>query len=155
MYQLLLLNGPNLNLLGTREPERYGTTTLHEIERQFIDQVSGAGCRAECFQSNHEGALIDRIHDARAAGIDAIVINPGAYGHSSIALRDALLAYAQPFVEVHLSNIHARESFRHKSMLADIAAAVICGMGARGYRYATDYALDLLQAKKGGSSGVP
>lgn len=141
---LLLLNGPNLNLLGTREPEVYGSHTLDDIERAATAQANTAGGSLACFQSNHEGALIDRIHAAKTAGIDAIVINPGGLTHTSVALRDALAAVAIPFVEVHISNIHQREAFRHTSYLSSIAVGVICGLGVDGYRLAVDFALNKL-----------
>lgn len=139
--KLLLLNGPNLNLLGTREPAVYGTTTLADIEQAAVAQASHAGAALAYFQSNHEGALIDRIHAASAEGVDFIVINPGGLTHTSVALRDAFASVAIPFVEVHISNIHQRESFRHHSYLSGIARGVICGMGADGYRFAIDFAL--------------
>jgi 3-dehydroquinate dehydratase-2 len=139
--KLLLLNGPNLNLLGTREPAVYGSTTLADIEQAAQAQAAAAGASLVCFQSNHEGALIDRIHAARTDGVDAIVINPGGLTHTSVALRDALAAVAIPFVEVHLSNIHQREEFRHHSFLSAIAQGTICGLGADGYRLAIDFAL--------------
>jgi 3-dehydroquinate dehydratase-2 len=139
--KLLLLNGPNLNLLGTREPAVYGTTTLADIEQAAVTQASQAGAALEHFQSNHEGALIDRIHAARAEGVDFIVINPGGLTHTSVALRDAFASVAIPFVEVHISNVHQRESFRHHSYLSGIARGVICGLGADGYRFAIDFAL--------------
>ena len=138
---LLLLNGPNLNLLGTREPEVYGASTLADIEQAAMAQAMAAGADLVCFQSNHEGALIDRIHAARAEGIDAIVINPGGLTHTSVALRDALAGVAIPFVEVHLSNIYQRETFRHHSFLSAIAQGTICGLGIDGYRFAIDFAL--------------
>ncbi|KAF1047231.1 MAG: 3-dehydroquinate dehydratase [Herbaspirillum frisingense] len=136
---LLLLNGPNLNLLGTREPEVYGSTTLADVEKLAQEQASAAGIRLQAFQSNHEGALIDRIQQARQEGVDAIVINPGGLTHTSVALRDALAGVAIPFVEVHISNIHQREEFRHFSYLSGIARAVMCGFGVDGYRLAIDY----------------
>lgn len=139
--KLLLLNGPNLNLLGTREPAVYGATTLADIEQAATAQAGAAGASLACFQSNHEGALIDRIHAARGEGVDAIVINPGGLTHTSVALRDALSAVAIPFVEVHISNVHAREPFRHHSYLSAVAQGVICGLGADGYRLAIDFAL--------------
>lgn len=139
--KLLLLNGPNLNLLGSREPAVYGTTTLADIESAARAQAMAAGATLESFQSNHEGALIDCIHAARDEGIDAIVINPGGLTHTSVALRDALAAVAIPFVEVHISNIHRREPFRHHSFLSDIALGVICGLGPDGYRFAIDFAV--------------
>jgi 3-dehydroquinate dehydratase II len=141
---LLLLNGPNLNLLGTREPEQYGSTTLAEIEQAAHNQADAAGARLASFQSNHEGALIDRIHAAKSEQVDAIIINPGGLTHTSVALRDALAAVAIPFVEVHISNVHQRENFRHFSYLSGIAAGVICGLGPAGYQYALDFALKKL-----------
>lgn len=139
--KLLLLNGPNLNLLGTREPAVYGAATLADIENAATAQVEAAGGSLSCFQSNHEGALIDRIHAARNEGVDAIVINPGGLTHTSVALRDALAAVAIPFIEVHISNIYQREEFRHHSYLAAIARGTICGLGVDGYRFAIDFAL--------------
>jgi 3-dehydroquinate dehydratase II len=138
---LLLLNGPNLNLLGSREPEVYGTQTLAGIECLAVAQAVAAGARLSCFQSNHEGALIDRIHAAKGEGVDAIVINPGGLTHTSVALRDALAGVAIPFIEVHISNIYQRESFRHHSFLSAIALGTICGLGIEGYRFAIDFAL--------------
>ncbi|WP_428309405.1 type II 3-dehydroquinate dehydratase [Hydrocarboniphaga sp.] len=133
MSHLLLLNGPNLNLLGTREPGVYGSTTLAEIEAALVQQAADLGHRLSCLQSNHEGELIDRLHQARSEDVKFVLINPGAFTHTSVALRDALLAVAIPFIEVHLSNVHARESFRHHSYLSDIAVGVILGLGAQGY----------------------
>lgn len=133
---LLLVNGPNLNLLGAREPGVYGAATLAQIEADLKAQAQTLGHSLQCFQSNHEGALVDRIQAAGPEGVAGIIINPGAYTHTSIALRDALLAVAIPFIEVHLSNIHARESFRHQSYLSDKAAGVILGLGPLGYRLA-------------------
>ena len=141
---ILLLNGPNLNLLGTREPEVYGSNTLADIERAAAAQATAAGAALECFQSNHEGLLIDRIHAAKLAGTDAIVINPGGLTHTSVALRDALAGVAIPFVEVHISNIHRREAFRQHSYLSDIAVGVICGLGVEGYGAAIEFALKKL-----------
>lgn len=142
--KLLLLNGPNLNLLGTREPDVYGSTTLAEVEREARAQAESAGAMLDHFQSNHEGQLIDRIHAARGDGVEAIVINPGGLTHTSVALRDALAGVDIPFVEVHISNIHRRESFRHHSYLSALAAGVICGFGIDGYRHAIDFALKKL-----------
>ena len=140
--KLLLLNGPNLNLLGTREPEVYGKTTLADIEHAAVAQATAAGASLAAFQSNHEGALIDRIHAARAEGVDLIVINPGGLTHTSVALRDALAGVAIPFIEVHISNIYKREAFRHHSFLSAIAEGTICGLGTDGYRLAIDFALN-------------
>lgn len=142
--KLLLLNGPNLNLLGTREPQVYGTTTLADIENSVKEQAKALQATVECFQSNHEGALIDRIHAAREEGVQAIVINPGGFTHTSVALRDALSGVAIPFIEVHISNIHQREAFRHFSYLSSLAAGVICGLGVEGYRIAIDFSIKKL-----------
>lgn len=140
---ILLLNGPNLNLLGSREPEVYGHDTLADIESAAAMQATLAGAKLSSFQSNHEGALIDRIHAAKAEGVDVIIINPGALTHTSIGLRDALSGVAIPFIEVHISNIYRREAFRHHSTLRDIAIGVICGLGVDGYRLAIDFALKM------------
>lgn len=139
--KLLLLNGPNLNLLGSREPAVYGAETLADIEQAALAQAAAAGATLACFQSNHEGSLIDRIHAARDEGVDAIVINPGGLTHTSVALRDALAGVAIPFVEVHISNIYKREVFRHHSFFSDIAQGTICGLGSEGYRFAIDFVL--------------
>lgn len=136
MAKLLVLNGPNLNLLGTREPEVYGSQTLDDINQSVQKQASSLGHQCEFLQSNREYELIERIHAAQQEGIEFILINPGAFTHTSIALRDALAGVSIPFIEVHLSNIHARESFRHHSYLSDIAVGVICGLGAQGYELA-------------------
>ena len=138
---ILLLNGPNLNLLGTREPDVYGKTTLDDIVASARTQVEMAGGQFASFQSNHEGDLIDRIHQARTENIDAIVINPGGLTHTSVSLRDALSGVAIPFYEVHISNIHQREPFRHHSFLSPVAKGVICGFGVDGYRMALEHAL--------------
>ncbi len=136
---ILLINGPNLNLLGTREPEKYGNVTLQEIEKNVKAQLAKHKCVLTCFQSNSEGEIVDRIQQASKEAIDAVIINPGALTHTSIALRDAFLSVKIPFVEVHLSNIFARESFRHHSYLSDIAEGCIVGFGADGYRLAAEY----------------
>lgn len=139
---VLVLHGPNLNLLGTREPEVYGRTTLADINLALAEKAAAAGIALASFQSNHEGELVERIHAARAEGVSAIIINPAAYTHTSVAIRDALAGVAIPFVEVHLSNVHARESFRHHSYFSDIAIGVICGLGHQGYALALDYLLN-------------
>ena len=140
--RILVIHGPNLNLLGTREPEHYGRTTLADINLALAQLAATADVDLEAFQSNHEGALIERIHAARDQGVRAIIINPAAYTHTSVALRDALAGVAIPFVEVHLSNVHARESFRHHSYFSDLAIGVICGLGHEGYRFALEYLLN-------------
>lgn len=141
MSKILLLHGPSLNLLGTREPTVYGRTTLAEINATLLKMASQAGVGLECFQSNGEGTLIDHIHAARTGGVGFIVINPGAYTHTSIALRDALAAVAIPFIEVHLSNVHGREEFRKHSFLSDLAVGVVTGLGADGYEFALEAAI--------------
>ena len=153
--RVLLLNGPNLNLLGLREPGLYGAQTLAAIEADLTRQAAGLGVSLDCFQSNHEGALVDRIHAARGE-VDGILINAGAYTHTSIALRDALLGVAIPFVELHLSNVHAREPFRHHSHLADKALGVICGFGASSYGLALQGLVERLRADAAaaGASGA-
>ena len=144
--RILVLHGPNLNLLGVREPQIYGRTTLSDIHARLEARARAAGVRLESFQSNHEGELVDRIQAAMEEGVDFILINPGAYTHTSVALRDALAAVSIPFIEVHLSNIHAREPFRHHSYLSDQAVGVLCGLGAYGYEAALEYALRALNA---------
>lgn len=145
MKKILLLNGPNLNMLGKREPEIYGSQTLADIEQHLQQCAAERGVALDYFQSNSEEALINRIHQAFQK-VDFILINPAAFTHTSVALRDALLSVAIPFVEIHLSNVHARESFRHHSYLSDIAKGVICGLGAQGYEYALDFALKQLES---------
>ncbi len=130
---MLVLHGPNLNLLGTREPEIYGTETLDEINQRLVRLGKGFDGVVETFQSNHEGALIERVHMAKKQGFAHIIINPAGYTHTSVALRDALAAVGIPFVEVHLSNIHRREAFRRHSYFSDLATGTICGLGSRGY----------------------
>jgi 3-dehydroquinate dehydratase-2 len=139
---VLVLNGPNLNLLGTREPSVYGATTLAEIERDLSAIAAARQAKLSFFQSNHEGALVDRIQAAPGEAVDFIIINAGALTHTSVALRDALAAVAIPFIEVHLSNVHRREEFRHRSFMADLALGVIAGLGAAGYRLALQFALE-------------
>jgi len=138
---VLVLHGPNLNLLGSREPAVYGSTTLPDIDRELQQIAKEAGATLQSLQSNHEGVLIDRVHAACTDGTDFIVINPGAFTHTSVALRDALAGVAIPFVEVHLSNVHRREPFRHHSYFSDLAEGVIVGLGAQGYSLALKFAL--------------
>lgn len=145
LRKVLVLNGPNLNLLGTREPEIYGHDTLQDIEARLVKLGTALDLEVECRQSNHEGVLVDWLHEARGR-VHAVLLNAGAYTHTSIALRDALLAVAIPYVEVHLSNVHAREPFRHHSCLADRAVGVIAGFGATSYRLALEGLVGHLQA---------
>lgn len=142
--RILVLHGPNLNLLGSREPDVYGRTTLADIHTAMDSRARADGVLLESFQSNHEGQLIDRVQAAASEGVRFIIINPAGYTHTSVALRDALAAVAIPYVEVHLSNIHAREPFRKHSYFSDKAAGVVCGLGAYGYLAALDFALSRL-----------
>ncbi len=144
MASILLINGPNLNLLGTREPELYGATTLADIENQLRTRAGELGHEFDCIQSNAEADLVDRVQQA-AGHADFILLNPGAFTHTSVALRDALLGVAIPFIEIHISNIHAREEFRRQSYFSDIAAGVIAGLGPQGYLLAMQAADHLLQ----------
>jgi 3-dehydroquinate dehydratase-2 len=144
--QLLALHGPNLNLLGSREPGLYGSATLEQINAMLRERATALGAAIDCVQSNHEGVLVDRIQAALGT-VDGILINAGAYTHTSIALRDALLAVAIPYVELHLSNVHARESFRHHSCLADRAVGVICGFGPASYGLALEGLVGHLRAQ--------
>ena len=144
---VLVLHGPNLNLLGTREPAVYGSVTLPDIDRELTQIAKEAGAALQSLQSNHEGVLIDRVHAARTDGTDFIVINPGAFTHTSVALRDALAGVAIPFVEVHLSNVHRREAFRHHSYFSELAEGVIVGLGAQGYYLALRFALSRAPAR--------
>lgn len=141
MATILLLHGPNLNLLGSREPEIYGADSLEQINQKMMDRAISAGHHLLALQSNAEYELIQRIHDARTEGVNFIIINPGAFTHTSLALRDALLGVEIPFIEVHLSNVHAREDFRRHSYFSDIAEGVICGFGAQSYELALHAAL--------------
>ena len=143
---VLVLQGPNLNLLGTREPHIYGNTTLNDIHVALEKQASAAGIGLSAFQSNHEGELIDRVQLAKQEGVGFIIVNPGGFSHTSVALRDALAGVDIPFIEVHLSNIHQRESFRHHSYFSDIAVGVICGLGSIGYSLALEAAIAKLKA---------
>lgn len=145
-FRILLLNGPNLNMLGVREPGHYGALSLAQIEQQLTEQAQKRGIFLTTFQANSEEKLIDKIHQSFQQ-IDFIIINPAAYTHTSVALRDALLSVNIPFVEVHLSNVHKREPFRHHSYFSDVAEGVICGLGAKGYQYALDFACDFLAKK--------
>jgi 3-dehydroquinate dehydratase-2 len=140
--QVLLLNGPNLNLLGTREPERYGKVTLREIESRLASEATARGAKLVAFQSNSEAELVIRIQQAAQEGVDFILINPAALTHTSVALRDALAAVCIPFVEIHISNVHAREPFRRHSYLSPLATGIVSGLGAKGYELALAYALD-------------
>ena len=144
MPDILLIHGPNLNLLGTREPGIYGACTLEEINHSAVEQCTLAGARLETLQSNSEAELVDRVQQAGTDGTGFIVINPAAFTHTSVALRDAFAAVGLPFIEVHLSNVHAREAFRHRSFFSDLAQAVICGLGPRGYKTALEAALEQL-----------
>ena len=149
MSAILVLHGPNLNLLGTREPVVYGHDTLADIDRRLRAAGESAGVRVHTFQHNAEGALVDRIHAAKSDETAFIIINPAAYTHTSVAMRDALAAVAIPFIEVHLSNVHAREPFRHHSYFSDLAVGVICGLGAQGYELALAAALARLRTPPG------
>jgi 3-dehydroquinate dehydratase II len=145
---VLVIHGPNLNLLGTREPEVYGHTTLAQIDAELAQMATNAGKALHSFQSNHEGALIDRVQAARLDGTRFVIINPGGLTHTSVALRDALAGVALPFIEVHISNIHQREAFRQHSYLSAVAVGVICGLGINGYRLALQHALAALSTPK-------
>ncbi len=139
----LLLNGPNLNLLGSREPNTYGDTDLNSVEQELTELANSKGVLLSAFQSNHEGELVDKIHEAKEQRVDFILFNPAAYTHTSVALRDALLATEIPFIEIHLSNTYAREEFRQHSFFSDIAAGVIMGLGVLGYQLALEAAIKL------------
>lgn len=143
---ILVLHGPNLNLLGSREPRIYGKETLADINRALVRSGRERGVAVHCFQSNHEGALVERIQQARNDGTGFILINPAAYTHTSVAIRDALAACGLAFIEVHLSNVHAREPFRHRSFVSDIAVGTIAGLGSQGYAFALAYAIQRIKA---------
>ena len=145
-HRILLLNGPNLNMLGAREPKHYGSISLASIEEKIQTLSTQYNVKVECFQANSEEKLINKIHESFQQ-VDFILINPAAYTHTSVALRDALLAVAIPFVEIHLSNVHKREPFRHHSYFSDVAEGVICGLGAKGYEFAFLFAIDYLAKK--------
>jgi 3-dehydroquinate dehydratase II len=146
--RILVVHGPNLNLLGVREPDVYGTTTLAEIDGALASLAAELGVEVESFQSNHEGALVDRIQAALAERTDGLLVNPGGYTHTSVAIRDALTGVGVPFVEVHLSNIHAREPFRRQSLFADVAVAQVAGFGAQSYTVALRGLVESLRASK-------
>lgn len=145
--KILVLHGPNLNLLGTREPQHYGRDTLSAINQRLVQQAASAGFELETLQSNAEHVLIDRAHACLNDGTEFIIINPAAFTHTSVALRDALAGIKLPFIEVHLSNIHAREAFRQHSYFSDLAIGVICGLGAHGYELAVLHAIQCLNAQ--------
>jgi 3-dehydroquinate dehydratase-2 len=147
MAKLLVLNGPNLNLLGTREPGHYGHDTLDAINNRLINMAETAGHSLECFQSNAEHDLVNRVHQAQNDGVSWIIINPAAFTHTSVAIRDALAGVSIPFIEIHLSNVYAREEFRHHSYFSDIASGVISGLGAKGYELALEAVIDCLSEK--------
>ncbi|MDF1536628.1 MAG: type II 3-dehydroquinate dehydratase [bacterium] len=151
MTRILVIHGPNLNLLGSRETDHYGVMTLEEIDSGLVDFGRGHGVHVETFQSNHEGEIVERIQRAPGAGFRALVINPAAFTHTSVAIRDALLAAGLPFFEIHISNIHAREEFRSRSLVSDVASGIVMGFGPVGYRLALLGALDLLAADRPGS----
>jgi 3-dehydroquinate dehydratase-2 len=146
MANILLLNGPNLNLLGTREPGHYGAQTLADIEKKLQDIANDAHHQLSCYQSNAEYELIEQIHTAGNQGVDYIIFNPAAFTHTSVALRDALLGVAIPFIEIHLSNVHKREAFRHHSYFSDVAEGTITGLGALGYEFALQAAISRLSS---------
>ena len=152
MTSILVLHGPNLNLLGTREPDIYGHTTLNDINLELSQSAQAANCQLQTFQSNAEHELIDKIHAAHHNAVDFIIINPGAFTHTSIAIRDALAGISIPFIEVHLSNVHAREPFRKHSYLSDIADGVICGLGTQSYALALQAAISKLAASHSNSN---
>ena len=147
MAQLLVIHGPNLNLLGTREPEHYGATRLEDIDKQLVEQANAAGHSLECFQSNAEHEIVERIHQAQKDNVQYIIINPAAFTHTSVAVRDAIAGVAIPFIEVHLSNVHAREDFRQHSYFSDLAIGVISGLGAQGYQLALESIITKLNNK--------
>lgn len=146
MSDLLVLHGPNLNLLGSREPEIYGATTLADINAKLTEMASNAQLGIDILQSNAESVLLERVHAARSDGTRMVLINPAAFTHTSVALRDALTGVALPFIEIHLSNVHAREPFRQHSYLSDVAKGVICGLGVHSYYLAMQYAIATLKA---------
>lgn len=148
MASILVLHGPNLNLLGTREPEIYGSDTLDDVNEGLVQLAKENGHHLLSLQSNAEYEIIERIHEARTEGIDFIIINPAAFTHTSVAIRDAIMGVNIPFIEVHISNVHAREEFRHHSFFSDVAVGVICGLGIQGYQLALQSAMNLLNKQK-------
>lgn len=144
-----VLHGPNLNRLGAREPEIYGATTLEQIDGSLSERAKSLGVSVDSFQTNHEGAMIERIHQAPSKGVGFILMNPAAFTHTSVAIRDAIASVAIPFVEIHISNVHRREPFRHHSYFSDLAEAVICGLGPAGYLAALEYAAQKLKTAQG------
>ena len=146
--KILLINGPNLNLLGTREPQIYGSTTLPDVVAAAQRQAQSLSVTLEAVQSNHEGVIIDKIQEARETGVSGIIINPGGFTHTSVAIRDALLSVDIPFIEIHVSNVHAREPWRHHSYFSDKAVAVICGLGVYGYTAAIEFAARHMKVRK-------
>ena len=152
MPKVLLINGPNLNLLGSREPEIYGSTTLEEIEKKVVSTLRGHEIDCESFQSNSEGEIIDWLHNNRRA--DFLLLNPGALSHTSVGLRDAVLGVGIPFIEIHLSNVHKREEFRHHSYFSDIAIGALSGLGVKGYLLAAEFAIDYIEQKGKINSGI-
>ena len=152
MPKVLLLNGPNLNLLGSREPEIYGSTTLKEIEKKVASTLRGHEIDCDSFQSNSEGEIIDWLQNNRTA--DFLLLNPGALSHTSVGLRDAVLGVGIPFIEIHLSNVHKREEFRHHSYFSDIAIGALAGLGVKGYLLATEFAVDYIEQKAEINSGI-
>ncbi|WP_283787755.1 type II 3-dehydroquinate dehydratase [Bermanella sp. WJH001] len=147
MASILVLHGPNLNLLGTREPEIYGSDTLEDVNEGLTQLAKEKGHHLLSLQSNAEYEIIERIHEARSEGIDFIIINPAAFTHTSVAIRDAIMGVNIPFIEVHISNVHAREEFRHHSYFSDVAVGVICGLGIQGYELALQSAMNILNNK--------
>ena len=148
MTNILLINGPNLNRLGKREPAHYGTATLQDVEKSLEQQAEELDVKLKCFQSNHEGGIIDQLHEAEDQGVDGIILNPGAYTHYSYAIRDAIAGIDVPVIEVHISNIHARESFRHQSVTAAVSAGQIVGLGVQGYNLAMQAIVNIAKERE-------
>ncbi len=148
MINILLINGPNLNRLGKREPAHYGTATLQDVEKSLEQQAEELDVKLKCFQSNHEGGIIDQLHEAEDQGVNGIILNPGAYTHYSYAIRDAIAGISVPVIEVHISNIHARESFRHQSVTAAVSAGQIVGLGIQGYNLAMQAIVNIAKERE-------